>query len=80
MTDLVSKADGTVAAARGEVVYDDIAAVSQPACVPSNGPSVAVAKDFMHADMRKTAHKSKEGRADHKRGLSEWAEGKRNTP
>jgi hypothetical protein len=42
----------------------------------SGGPSVAVAKEFMHADMRKTAHKSKEGRADRKRAMNEWAEGK----
>lgn len=43
------------------------------------GPSVAVAKEFMHADERahKQAHKSREGRADHRRELDEWAEGKR---
>jgi len=46
----------------------------------SGGPSVAVAKEFMHADMRKSAHKSKEGRSDHKRDMNDWAEGKRNTP
>ena len=46
----------------------------------SGGPSVVVAKEFAHADARKTAHKSAEGRADRKRDLSEWAEGKRNTP
>jgi hypothetical protein len=34
----------------------------------------------MHADERKTAHKSKEGRADHKREMNDWAEGKRKTP
>jgi hypothetical protein len=44
------------------------------------GPSVAVGKEFMHADERKNAHKSKEGRADHKREMSEWAEGKRKAP
>jgi hypothetical protein len=43
---------------------------------PGGGPSVAVAKEFMHADERKNAHKTKEGRADHKREMSEWAEGK----
>jgi hypothetical protein len=42
----------------------------------SGGPPVAVAKEFMHADMRKTAHKSKEGRADRKREMNAWAEGK----
>jgi hypothetical protein len=41
------------------------------------GPSVAVGKEFMHADERKKAHKSKEGRADHKREMNDWAEGKR---
>jgi hypothetical protein len=40
------------------------------------GPSVAVGKEFMHADMKKSAHKSKEGRADRKRAMNEWAEGK----
>jgi hypothetical protein len=40
------------------------------------GPPVSVAKEFMHADMRKKAHKSKEGRADHKREMNDWAEGK----
>lgn len=47
---------------------------------PQNGkgPSVAVAKEFFHADERahKRAHKTKEGRADHKREMSDWAEGK----
>jgi hypothetical protein len=41
------------------------------------GPSVSVAKEFMRADERKNAHKSREGRADHKREMNEWAEGKR---
>ena len=41
------------------------------------GPSVAVAKEFMHADERKNAHKTREGRADHKREMDEWAQGKR---
>lgn len=40
------------------------------------GPSVAVGKEFMHADMRKSAHKTKEGRVDHKREMNDWAEGK----
>jgi hypothetical protein len=43
------------------------------------GPSVAVGKEFMRADERKKAHKSKEGRADRKRGLDDWAQGKRNS-
>ena len=41
------------------------------------GPPVAVAKEFMHADERKHAHKTREGRADHKREMDEWAQGKR---
>jgi hypothetical protein len=40
------------------------------------GPPVKVAKEFMHADMRKDAHKTKEGRADRKRDMNAWAEGK----
>jgi len=46
---------------------------------PGGGPSVAVGKEFMHADERahKRAHKSREGRADHKREMDDWAEGKR---
>jgi hypothetical protein len=44
---------------------------------PGGGPSVAVGKEFMHADMKRSAHKSKEGRADHKREMDDWAEGKR---
>jgi hypothetical protein len=40
------------------------------------GPPVAVAKEFMHADMKKSAHKTKEGRADRKRAMDAWAEGK----
>lgn len=40
------------------------------------GPSVEVAKNFLHADERKRAHKSREGRADHKREMNDWAEGK----
>ena len=43
---------------------------------PGGGPSVEVAKEFMHADMRKTAHKTKEGSADRKRDMDSWAEGK----
>src|SRR5271155_4911735 len=37
------------------------------------GPSVAVAKEFMHADERahKRAHKTREGRADHKREMDD---------
>jgi hypothetical protein len=44
---------------------------------PGGGPSVAVGKEFMHADEKKRAHKTSEGRADHKREMSAWAEGKR---
>jgi hypothetical protein len=45
------------------------------------GPSVAVGKEFMHADERahKRAHKTREGRADRKRELDKWAHGQRNT-
>jgi len=42
----------------------------------SGGPPVKVAKEFMHADERKSAHKTKEGRADRKREMNAWAEGK----
>jgi hypothetical protein len=40
------------------------------------GPSIAVGKEFMRADEKKSAHKSKEGRADRKREMNAWAEGK----
>jgi hypothetical protein len=40
------------------------------------GPSVAVGKEFMHADEKTRAHKSKEGRADRKREMDDWAQGK----
>lgn len=40
------------------------------------GPSISVAKEFVRADEKKHAHKSKEGRADRKRAMNEWAEGK----
>jgi hypothetical protein len=40
------------------------------------GPSVAVGKEFMRADERKSAHRSREGRADHKREMDDWAQGK----
>ena len=43
---------------------------------PGGGPSVAVAKEFVRADERKNAHKSREGRADHKREMDDWAQGK----
>jgi hypothetical protein len=42
----------------------------------SGGPPVSVAKEFMHADMKRDAHKTKEGRADRKRDMNKWAEGK----
>jgi hypothetical protein len=39
-----------------------------------HGPSVAVAKEFMHADERKKkGHRSKEQRADRKRSTDAWA-------
>jgi len=34
----------------------------------------------MHADEKKRAHKSKEGRADRKREMNDWAEGKGKLP
>lgn len=41
------------------------------------GPSVAVGKEFMHADERsKKGARSKEQRSDHKREMDSWAEGK----
>jgi hypothetical protein len=41
------------------------------------GPSVGVAKEFMHADERKRkGARSKDQRADHKREMNDWAEGK----
>lgn len=43
---------------------------------PGGGPSVAVAKEFVRADERKNAHKSREGRADRKREMDDWAQGK----
>jgi hypothetical protein len=39
------------------------------------GPSVEVAKEFVHADETKRAHKTREGRADRKRRLDKWARG-----
>jgi hypothetical protein len=40
------------------------------------GPSVAVAKDFMHADeAKKKGHRSREQIADRKRATDEWARG-----
>jgi hypothetical protein len=43
------------------------------------GPSVEVGKEFMRADEKKHAHKSREGREDRKRELDKWAHGQRNT-
>jgi hypothetical protein len=41
------------------------------------GPSVSVAKKFMHADeRRKPGKRTREQRADHKREMDKWAEGK----
>lgn len=39
---------------------------------------MAVGKEFMHADERKKAHKTRAGRADRKKRLDDWARG-RNT-
>ena len=45
---------------------------------PGGGPSVAVAKEFMHADERtRKGARSKEQRADRKREMNDWAEGKK---
>jgi hypothetical protein len=46
---------------------------------PGGGPSVSVAKEFVRADEKKNAHKTREGRADRKRDLDKWAHGQRNT-
>lgn len=43
---------------------------------PGKHIPVAVGKEFMHADQAKKAHKTREGRADRKRRLNSWAEGK----
>jgi hypothetical protein len=41
------------------------------------GPSVAVGKEFMHADERKRkGSRTRIERADHKREMNDWAEGK----
>jgi hypothetical protein len=41
------------------------------------GPSVSVAKEFMHADERaKKGVRTKVQRADRKREMNDWAEGK----
>ena len=43
-----------------------------------HGPSVAVAKEFMHADeAKKKGHRSREQRADRKRATDDWVQGKR---
>jgi hypothetical protein len=45
---------------------------------PGGGPSVAVAKEFVHADERaKKGARSKAQRSDRKRDMDEWAQGKR---
>lgn len=36
----------------------------------------SVGKEFLRADEAKKEHKTREGRADRKRRLSSWAEGK----
>lgn len=43
---------------------------------PGRHIDVGVAKEFYHADQKRDAHKSREGRADHKRAMDKWAEGK----
>ena len=44
------------------------------------GPSVAVGKEYMHADERKSkGSRTREQRADRKRDLDKWAHGQRNT-
>jgi hypothetical protein len=44
------------------------------------GPSVAVGKEFMHADERKSkGSRSRVQREDRKRELDKWAHGQRNT-
>jgi hypothetical protein len=43
----------------------------------SGGPSVAVAKEFMHADeAKRKGARTKEQRADRKQAMNSWAEGK----
>lgn len=47
---------------------------------PSNGkgPSIEVAREFMHADeAKRKGHRSREQVAEHKRSTDEWARGKR---
>lgn len=44
------------------------------------GPSVAVGKDFMHADERKAkGARTKSQRADRRRSTSQWAEARKRT-
>jgi hypothetical protein len=38
------------------------------------GPSVAVGKEFMHADEAKKGNRSRSQKADRKRSTSKWAE------
>jgi hypothetical protein len=42
---------------------------------PGRHVDVGVAKEFVHADEAKKAHKTREGRADRKRRLDKWARG-----
>lgn len=39
------------------------------------GPSVSVAKEFMHADEAKKGKRNREQRADRKRATDKWARG-----
>jgi hypothetical protein len=44
------------------------------------GPSVAVAKEFVHADeAKRKGSRTRSQRADRKRDLDAWAHGQRNT-
>lgn len=46
-----------------------------------HGPSVAVAKEFMHADeAKKKGRRSKEQKADRRRATDEWARGGKKQP
>lgn len=44
---------------------------------PGRHIDVSVAKEFMHADQKKHAHKTREGRADRKAAMDKWARGEK---
>jgi hypothetical protein len=44
---------------------------------PGRKIPVAVGKEFVRADEQKKAHTTREGRADRKQRLNDWAEGKK---